>query len=279
MNPQTTTSVPAATAQHVLSCTRCGYDLRGLPREARCPECGTPLVLSLYGDYLRHQPVAWIERLVRGACLLIATQAGWLAVSGYWLVRHGSYDWNVMVSSPVSGIVVPLLLTAVNLVGVVRLTSPHPQQVDSVLSPRRLWRVLTAVMTVLAMMGYVPALREPPQAKFWIPFGVLQATTSVMWGVFVLTLALRVPNWQLGVEALLAAGATALLEATLYVYPWFAVVWPVVRGIMLRGQEGPMQIALWGLGGYSLFLMVRLYLALAAARETAVGAADSSAAG
>jgi hypothetical protein len=272
------TPPPATTSQRVLSCGRCGYDLRGLPRDARCPECGTPLVLSLYGDYLRHQPPAWIERLVQGSGLLIASQIGWLVVSGYWLARHGSYDWNVMVSSPVTGVVVPLLLTATNLVGVVLLTAPHPQQLDSLLSPRRLWRVLTAVMTVLGVMGYLPALREPPEARFWVPFGALQATTSLTWGAFVLTVALRLPNPRLGVEALLVAGATALIEATLYVYPWFVVMWPFGRGITLRGQEGTMQVVLWGLGGYALFVMVRLYLALAAARETAAGAADSSAA-
>ena len=276
MNPPTTT--PTTTSQHVLSCGRCGYDLRGLPRDARCPECGTPLALSLYGDYIRHEPVGWIDRLVRGAGLFIAAQAGWLAVSGYWLVLHGSYDWNVMVSSPVTGVVAPLLIMTVNLVGVVLLTSPDPARINLLVSPRRLWRVMTAVMTAMSLMGYLPALREPPEARFWIPFGVLQAVTSLLAGVFVLTVALRLPDRRMGVEALIVAGATALLEATLYVYPWFAVVWPFGGGITMRGQQGPMQMALWGLGVYFTFVIVRLYLALAVARETAVAAADSPAA-
>ena len=278
MNPQTST--PTTTSQHVLSCSRCGYDLRGLPREARCPECGTPLVLSLYGDYLRHQPAGWIERLVRGSSLLIVAQVGWLALSGYWLVRHGSYDWNVMVSSLVTGVVAPLLLTAINVMGVVLLTSPRPDRADFLLSPRRLWRVGTAVMSVLSVMGYLPALREPPEPRFWVPFGVIQVTTSLLWGLFVLTVALRLPDRRLGIEALLAGACAALIEATLYVYPWLFVMWPLGGGVTMRGQVGPMQLALWGLGGYSAFIMVRLYLALAAARETAAGsAAESAAAG
>lgn len=275
MSRSTTTS-PTTTSQASLSCTRCGYDLRGLAREARCPECGTPLALSLYGDYLRHQPSRWLGRLVRGAGMVVVAQAGWLALTGYWLARHGSYDWNVLVSSPVTGVVAPLLLTAVNLAGVLLLTSPSPVRADFLLSPRRLLRVCTAVMAVMNLMGYLPALREPPEARFWVPFGVLQATTSFVGGLFVLTLALRLPARQLGVEALFAAAGSALVEAVLYVYPWFYLVWPYSRRLILAGQEGAMQVALWGLGGYLAVVMVRLYLALGAARETAAAAAESS---
>ena len=265
-------SIPTATLQPTLSCTRCGYDLRGLRREARCPECGTPLVLSLYGEYLRHQPAAWIGRLVRGSAWFLGAQAGWLALTAYWLVRHGSYDWNVMVASPVAGVVSPLLLTAATLVGVVLLTWPNPVRTDSILSPRRLLRVGTAVMAVLCVMGYLPALREPPEPKFWVPFGVLQAATSLVTGLFVMTVALRLPDRQLAVEAVLAASGTALVEAALYVYPWFAFHWPYTRRFIIAGQEGPLQTTLWGLGGYGLFVMVRLYFALAAALESAAGA-------
>jgi ribosomal protein S27AE len=35
------------------TCRRCGYNLRGLSRDGRCPECGTPIGLSTHGDLLR----------------------------------------------------------------------------------------------------------------------------------------------------------------------------------------------------------------------------------
>src|SRR5688572_27728014 len=48
-----------------LNCVRCAYNLRGLPRKNRCPECGVPAILSITraerrlpaGDHL-YVPVA-----------------------------------------------------------------------------------------------------------------------------------------------------------------------------------------------------------------------------
>ncbi len=33
-------------------CVHCGYDLRGLPANGRCPECGTAIARSIRGDLL-----------------------------------------------------------------------------------------------------------------------------------------------------------------------------------------------------------------------------------
>lgn len=186
-------------------------------------------------------------------------------MTGYWLARHGSYDWNVLLSSPVSGIALPILLTALNLVAVVYLTSPEPGAVDPLISPRRVLRVGTPVMAAMTLMGYLPAVREPPLLTFWLCFGVLQATLSLVWGLFLGGVALRVPNRGLASEFVLAAAGAAALEATLYVYPllshagairfgWKAGLPPVAL----------LQVAVWGIAGYSLLLLVRYYLALAA---------------
>ena len=270
----TPTTTPAA-SQPSISCTRCGYDLRGLPRDALCPECGTPLVQSLYGEYLRHRPVTWLRSLLRGAALVLVAQGGWLALSGYWLSRHGSYDWNVLVSSPLSGITLPLALTAVNLLGVLFLTSPLPHQTERVGSPRRMLRLGTAIMAVMIVTGYAPAVREPAATAFWVTFGVVQALTSFVTGVFLSTVAMRVPNKGLALETLLVAAATALLEAALYVYPWLG--YGGVRGLQGgRPPVGPAQMLLGALGGYMLVLALRYYLALAAALGTAAAAGDAS---
>lgn len=264
-----------STSEASLFCGRCGYDLRGLPRDAKCPECGTPLARSLYGDYLRHQNPKWLGRLLRGALWSIVAQSGWLGVTGYWLARHGSYDWNVVVSSPVSGVALPILLTALNLVAVVCLTFPAPGAADALFSPRRALRIFTPVMASMTLMGYLPALREPPVFMFWLGFSSLQAALSLVWGLFLGGIALRIPSWGLALETVLAAAGAALLEAILYVYPlvlyaggvrfgWKAALPPVA----------PLQLALWGITGYSLILLVRFYRALAAACATAEPSTD-----
>ena len=55
-----------------LLCNHCGYNLRGLLSEGRCPECGTEVARSLRGDLLVAADPAWLERLIRGH-LYVAT--------------------------------------------------------------------------------------------------------------------------------------------------------------------------------------------------------------
>ncbi len=52
-------------------CITCGYDLRSLPTEESCPECGTPIELSLRGDLLSRSDPAWVARIARGQSLLV----------------------------------------------------------------------------------------------------------------------------------------------------------------------------------------------------------------
>ncbi|MCH8209871.1 MAG: hypothetical protein IIB99_00725 [Planctomycetes bacterium] len=54
-----------------LRCITCGYDLRSLPTEESCPECGTPIELSLRGDLLSQSDPAWVARLARGQSVLV----------------------------------------------------------------------------------------------------------------------------------------------------------------------------------------------------------------
>ena len=50
-------------------CIHCGYNLRGLTNEGRCPECGSPVDDSLRGNLLRHADPDWLDRLRFGASL------------------------------------------------------------------------------------------------------------------------------------------------------------------------------------------------------------------
>ena len=55
------------------TCIRCGYDLRGLAPDGRCPECGLPIARSAVpGDELRHAPPHWLASLSWGARLVLA---------------------------------------------------------------------------------------------------------------------------------------------------------------------------------------------------------------
>lgn len=50
-------------------CRRCGYNLRGLDVESRCPECSTPVKLSCRHDWLYLAEPRVVSQLARGASL------------------------------------------------------------------------------------------------------------------------------------------------------------------------------------------------------------------
>lgn len=63
------TSTVAKVISEDTPCRRCGYNLRGLTATGLCPECGTPIALSLVGNLLRQADPEWLERLRLGASL------------------------------------------------------------------------------------------------------------------------------------------------------------------------------------------------------------------
>jgi hypothetical protein len=58
-----------------ISCLNCGYNLRTLSVEAVCPECAHPVRLSVSGQFLRFGAPQWVQRLSRGALLLVIAVA------------------------------------------------------------------------------------------------------------------------------------------------------------------------------------------------------------
>jgi hypothetical protein len=49
-----------------LPCIRCEYNLRTLHEEAKCPECGTDVSLSIRGNWLKYSDPGWLTRMARG---------------------------------------------------------------------------------------------------------------------------------------------------------------------------------------------------------------------
>lgn len=59
--------VPVSTVADDLACVHCGYNLRGLAYDHRCPECAKPVAGSLRGDVLKHADPDWLAK-VRFGC-------------------------------------------------------------------------------------------------------------------------------------------------------------------------------------------------------------------
>jgi len=70
--PDTTNAAtPAATLDYDLRCCHCGYNLRTLSLDGRCPECAEPVHSSFQKFNLSLADPAWLDHLRRGVLLVI----------------------------------------------------------------------------------------------------------------------------------------------------------------------------------------------------------------
>jgi hypothetical protein len=62
--------------QFTTSCAGCGYNLKGLDRWGKCPECGRAIVETVEDTRLEWEDKAWVGQLRIGTLLLIAGLIG-----------------------------------------------------------------------------------------------------------------------------------------------------------------------------------------------------------
>lgn len=138
----------------VFHCTRCGYDLAGVPiADARvtCPECGLVVVTKDLRSHLAHKPWHWFE------VVLVASPA-WIGGSGLLLSRNSSDGISIAIVSVmamgVSSIAGPLLYL---VFGAMR-SAFHPE------SPRRTLHVAFAwFLAGMASFGVLALITVLPQ--------------------------------------------------------------------------------------------------------------------
>lgn len=52
-------------------CRNCSYNLRGLPKEGRCPECGTAVGVSICGELLQFSHPRWLRQVGDGLMMVL----------------------------------------------------------------------------------------------------------------------------------------------------------------------------------------------------------------
>jgi hypothetical protein len=57
---------PPSTVTDDVPCRQCSYNLRTLPTDGFCPECGSLVAKSIYGNLLKFSDPAWVRKLGRG---------------------------------------------------------------------------------------------------------------------------------------------------------------------------------------------------------------------
>lgn len=229
MNSNTPPAAPSLTVEHDLACVRCGYNLRMLQHSGRCPECGTPVVLTveLGSEFAKSRP-PYVRRL-SGACwlLFLARTLPFAAVLGELLL--GDSGWTPMV-------LLPLAVLAYSLGLWLLAAREHPH-----LPPELRWSSLGLHLASLAffacllgmLSGWLSGFARQFSPSWSSRLQSLPATVSwlfddrlLMWsaivcfGVYVLCpimetrlmvrLARRLANAWLGEHALIAGIGTFL---------------------------------------------------------------------
>jgi hypothetical protein len=130
-SPQTVGSAEGTgTVDSDRGCVKCGYNVRGLPFKANCPECGTPVIQSLRGILLQFADPTYIKEILTGTSwvlngilvsIVLAILGGLLGL-GAAFVAPNLASGTILLSSFVS-----LAVGIWIFLGYLKLTTPDPQ--------------------------------------------------------------------------------------------------------------------------------------------------------
>ena len=175
------------------SCIHCGYNLRGLGRDGRCPECFTPIGQSVHGNLLRYADAAWLDKLRFGTVLKL-----WHIGLGILIIMTaGLFPLEAMVVLAVVGGGFGLWASFV-------ITTQEPR--ISLREDPITWRKAVRVCATVGFVGFMGTVLQQAAKSGTLPLAVLVAAHALlvvglvaMFGEFVYfrRFALRIPNPKL----------------------------------------------------------------------------------
>jgi hypothetical protein len=142
---------PVAVAEAVIGddtpCVNCGYNLRGLVPSGLCPECGSPISRSVYGDFLRYADPAWLTKLRQGVTLIL-----WNMLIALCLGICGGIGAILMGRvGPLLTIAVQCVAGALEILAIWLLTAQEPR--TSLNEDPMTWRKALRFCTVVTIIG------------------------------------------------------------------------------------------------------------------------------
>jgi hypothetical protein len=143
-----------------IRCRKCGYNLRGLGTDARCPECGVAVAASISGDLLRYCDPDWVALLAQGSKIIIA---------GFIVIFLGIITSIALFFAigPGSSVVGPLGIFAGNVLIVIGswlITTPDPSGVgeDKYGTVRKTIRVTLLIGAINTLIAMIVQFAPPP---------------------------------------------------------------------------------------------------------------------
>jgi hypothetical protein len=191
-----------------IPCRKCAYNLRTLSVTGVCPECGTPVGVSIYGDLLKYSDPAWVRKLGQGAFYILLGIFVVIATVLLTVVLGAAR----ILSPPANemfGHLLNLVGSVLTLIGSWLLTEPDPSGVgeDKYGTSRKVIRVTLLIDVLNSFLTFISTFSIlPPQAH-----QLLQGVTALcgiagVVGMFAQLqylgkLALRIPDKSLSDRA------------------------------------------------------------------------------
>jgi hypothetical protein len=237
-----------AVVEHDTACRKCAYNLRGLPGNEQCPECGSPIELSLRGNLLRNCDPGWLGTLqwgarliVLGACMLIC------ATVVQVVLMYARTNVTSVQRADLRAIFLAIQAAfavgyVVGLVGSWLVTQPDPSGTGEDLygTARKFTRIATTIGAIgllvrmsLALDLYTPDLLSYVQ----VALAIVALAVALGWAAqlrYIQFIALRIPDSHLSRRArFLSVGLTVTWTIVMLIS--FAIQFAV-----RSRQRGPM---------------------------------------
>lgn len=201
-----------------VACIHCGYNLRGLRSDGRCPECNTDIRRSQHENLLKFAEPSRLRRVTLGANLMY-----WGIVIGILTGLFGGLvaglTRNALLLAAVTA-AAPVLSAVLHLAAVFLITTQEPRisLTEAAVTWRKAVRVAASAGLALQALYLLPAL--PTQAGLFIVvqlgLGVAGFVTTFGEFTYARSFALRIPDlklarstnivkWGLSIIMLLAA--------------------------------------------------------------------------
>jgi hypothetical protein len=183
-----------------LPCRKCGYNLRGLSLDGRCPECGSAVGLSVQGDLMRYSQPRWVRTLQRGV-VFILSGIGVFVIGFMFTMVIGATRGPIVVGQGVL-----LVANLLMVVGAWLLTEPDPGGIgeDRYGTSRKIIRVALVIGVTNTFLNLVSGLSAvPPPVRIVLQIVQLLAALIGLVGQiaqlnYISKLAARIPD--VGIE-------------------------------------------------------------------------------
>ena len=241
-----------------IPCRKCGYNLRSMHTDGRCPECGTSVWVSLQGTLLRYSDPNWVETIRRGFARMIAGITIVVAAMIVVIILSAIRRFNVVSLVQLVGIAGWLIY----MWGIWLITEPDPSGLgeDQYGTSRKIIRVGVVCQAVGQVLDFVQKDRMPPGAT------LLFTIAAVLLGIVALVaiyaqlqylqkLALRIPDVKLSQRSGFLKLAIVISYGTLIVSG--------IGALLMGGGAGSVVFGLGAaLGGLALLVFSLMYLRL-----------------